>query len=152
MVMNQKGGKGRGLNFDLNLVPFIDILSTCICFLLITAVFLQLGTLNVKQALGDGAAANSDKAPALWLQLQGNGDIVFSVKNVSGQREFTISGQGQQANWPEVTRTLESVAQKYPELKVALIMPHAQSRYADLIHLMDEVKKGAIEQVGISPL
>ena len=35
------GGK-RELNSDINLVPFIDLLSVCICFLLIAAVWLQL--------------------------------------------------------------------------------------------------------------
>ena len=32
------GGRTRSLSADLNLVPFIDFLSVCITFLLLTAV------------------------------------------------------------------------------------------------------------------
>ena len=33
------GGRGRNQNAELNLVPFIDLLSACITFLLATAVW-----------------------------------------------------------------------------------------------------------------
>ena len=39
-------GRRKAMNFELNLVPFIDVLSTCICFLLVTAVFINLGRLS----------------------------------------------------------------------------------------------------------
>jgi biopolymer transport protein TolR len=35
------GGRGKSQNFDLNLVPFIDLLSVLITFLLVTAVWLR---------------------------------------------------------------------------------------------------------------
>jgi len=43
-----KGGK-KSLNADLNLVPFIDLLVCCICFLLITAVWSQMARIEVNQ-------------------------------------------------------------------------------------------------------
>lgn len=45
------GGRGRSGNFDLNLVPFIDLLSVCITFLLATAVWTQIMSLQVDQAI-----------------------------------------------------------------------------------------------------
>ena len=50
----------RELNSNLNLTPFIDLLSTCVCFLLITAVWIDIGSLEIKQSHGTEAAA-SDK-------------------------------------------------------------------------------------------
>ena len=44
-----KSGK-KPLNADLNLVPYIDLLTCMVAFLLITAVWSQLARLNVHQA------------------------------------------------------------------------------------------------------
>ena len=49
-----KGGK-KPLDAAINLVPFIDLLSCCISFLLITAVWTQLARMDVTQK-GQGAA------------------------------------------------------------------------------------------------
>src|SRR5437016_14407921 len=46
-----KGGK-KPLDAELNLVPFIDLLSCCICFLLITAVWTQISGLQVASSGG----------------------------------------------------------------------------------------------------
>ena len=52
-------GKKRELNSDLNLTPFIDLLSTMVCFLLIAAVWVQVGEIEIKQSFGTKAAATS---------------------------------------------------------------------------------------------
>src|SRR5258708_16084349 len=49
-----KGGK-KPLDAAINLCPFIDWLSCCISFLLITAVWTQLARMDVQQK-GQGAA------------------------------------------------------------------------------------------------
>src|SRR5881275_820281 len=45
------GGK-KALDAELNLVPFIDLLSCCISFLLITAVWTQIAGLQVSSSGG----------------------------------------------------------------------------------------------------
>src|SRR3954468_19863030 len=54
-----KGGK-KPLDAAMNLVPFIDLLSCCISFLLITAVWTQLARMDVTQK-GPGAAGSIDE-------------------------------------------------------------------------------------------
>jgi biopolymer transport protein ExbD len=56
-VSVQTGGKGgrRTLNADLNLVPYIDLLTCMVAFLLITAVWTQLARLSAQQK-GQGQA------------------------------------------------------------------------------------------------
>ena len=56
-----KGGK-KPLDAQINLVPFIDLLSCCISFLLITAVWTQLARMDVQQK-GPGAAGAVDEKP-----------------------------------------------------------------------------------------
>ena len=42
-------GKKKSVDFELNLVPFIDLMSAMISFLLITAVWTQVAKIDVKQ-------------------------------------------------------------------------------------------------------
>src|ERR1700742_4861416 len=53
MAQIEEGGrKGRrGSNFDLNLVPFIDLMSVLITFLLITAVWTQVSMIQIGSSL-----------------------------------------------------------------------------------------------------
>ena len=44
-----KGVRQRGMSAELNLVPFIDLLSVCITFLLLTAAWTQVEALQVDQ-------------------------------------------------------------------------------------------------------
>jgi biopolymer transport protein TolR len=145
--------RGRNLNFELNLIPFIDVLSTCICFLLITVVFLQLGTLNVRQAIGDGAAAQK-QGPTLWLRMDDDGLLEVSVKNVkpSSASNFSIKAQSRTPDWDRLQSSLKMVKSSYPTLATGLIMPASRTKYSDVIRAMELVKRGAIAQVGIAPL
>ena len=47
------GGRGRSVNAELNLVPFIDLLCSIITFLLATAVWSQTEVMKVDQAISD---------------------------------------------------------------------------------------------------
>ena len=42
---------GREINVELNLVPFIDLMSVCIIFLLITAVFTQVSMIQIGSSI-----------------------------------------------------------------------------------------------------
>src|SRR2546426_4267503 len=68
--MLMPGGKGgrKPLDASLNLVPFIDLLSCCIAFLLITAVWTQLSRIDVN-AKGQGQAGEQtvDTPPEIKL-------------------------------------------------------------------------------------
>src|SRR5437868_8092484 len=63
-----RGGK-KPLDASLNLVPFIDLLSCCISFLLITAVWTQLARMDVSQKGQGAAGAESEKPPEPTVTL-----------------------------------------------------------------------------------
>jgi biopolymer transport protein ExbD len=51
----------------INLVPFIDLLSCCIAFLLITAVWSQVANIDVRTAGPGGDAGGGAPMPTLWI-------------------------------------------------------------------------------------
>src|SRR3954468_18778006 len=62
-----QSGSRRGLDAELNLVPFIDLLCALISFLLMTAVWMQVSTLELRQG---SEAAEAVNTPAVELRLQ----------------------------------------------------------------------------------
>ena len=80
-VASGRGGKGRkSLDAEVNLVPFIDLLSMCICFLLMTAVWVEMGAVNVKQTVGTAAPATVADAYELELKFSGPNQMMFKIR------------------------------------------------------------------------
>src|ERR1700722_11140438 len=65
---SSSGGRRKSLDAEINLVPFIDLLSMCICFLLMTAVWMEIGALNVKQLVGTEASSGSTASSEIDLK------------------------------------------------------------------------------------
>lgn len=148
--------RARHMNFELNLVPMIDILSVSISFLLITTVFLQLGTLNVKQGMGDAGAETAKNPPSAFIKVENDGHITFTLKDLpqgsQAVREFNIQGIGGRVDGDRTAQYVEFLRNKYPEIQTASLLPGAQAKYQDLILLIDVLRKNSIVNVGISPL
>ncbi|MBX3021434.1 MAG: biopolymer transporter ExbD [Bdellovibrionales bacterium] len=152
---NKKGRK-KNMNFELNLVPFIDVLSTCICFLLVTAVFINLGSFHVSQAVGSEKTKQEEKQGSVTVSLGSRGDIRFEVKDVKGlrgsQAMTTISGDAGQVNFKRTEEWIKAFASQYSDVKTVLLMPNPSSKYDDLIQLMAQFKTASMDQIGIAPL
>lgn len=154
-VSGSKKGKRKSLNFELNLIPFIDVLSTCICFLLVTAVFINLGSINVSQAVGSQKTESKPQG-SVTVSLGGRGDIRFEVKDVPSIRNTgaltTITGLNGKINYQRTEEWIKSFSARYADVKTVLIMPNPSSKYDELIQLMAQFKASQMDQIGIAPL
>lgn len=73
-----RGGR-KGVDFSVNLVPTIDLLSVLIAFLLITAVWAQISRIQVTQRAPGGAHSTAAPARSLVLRLDpGRAALAFS--------------------------------------------------------------------------
>lgn len=145
----------RKLNFELNLVPFIDVLSTCICFLLVTTVFLNLGSFHVNQAIGSEKTKDDKKQGTVSVSLGSKGDVRFEIKDVasySRHNTVTIPGLGGFVNLDQTEKFLESFHAQAPDVKIAMILPNPTTKYNDIIELMSQFKRNSLDQIGIAPL
>ena len=64
--VSQENGNGS-LNVELNIVPFIDLLSTLVLFLLVTAVWLQIGA--IPASVDSQGKANNSFTPTNKLEV-----------------------------------------------------------------------------------
>lgn len=139
----------KHLDFEINLIPCIDLLSVCICFLLLTAVWLQVGSMNVKQAIGGQSAAETAKKPQLWVNMGPDGDLTLNVKESSKVPRKLANLKLKLVDLAKALTELKTVE---PTLNTVLIQPRSQSEYEEIIALMDEFKKAGMNDLGVVPL
>lgn len=151
--------KRKPLDFEVNLIPFIDLLSACICFLLLSAVWIQVGSLNVKQAVGGQSAAETVKVPAVWAQMQPNGNVLLKFQDFPntiikqiGQQAIVKSTTDGEINYEALDAQIAAIVAAVPDLKTGLVMPRGESEYEKVIFLMDHLKKQGLTNLGVSPL
>lgn len=146
----------KHLDFEVNLIPCIDLLSVCICFLLLTAVWLNIGSMNVKQAVGGQSQAETEKKPLMWVFFKDKGELSIDVQQSSlvpgALKKFKIAGSEGKAALTELAKFLGQIKAADPGLKTALIQPQAQTSYDEIIELMDEFKKVGMNDLGVAPL
>lgn len=146
----------KSLDFEINLIPFIDLLSVSICFLLITAVWLNVGSMDVKQAVGGQAQEDTKKSPLVWVRMTAQGDLDLEVQQSSlvpsALRKLRVPQVDKKVNWEGFERAIASIKQAEPSLTTGLIQPTASTDYEEIIDVMDALKKVGMTDLGVSPL
>ena len=59
----------KNLNVELNLLPVFDVLSVCICFLLMTVVWIEIRQLETKQSYVSQSQSESQNPSSIWLSI-----------------------------------------------------------------------------------
>src|SRR5215208_486730 len=90
------GGRGRRRSLDamINVVPAIDLLSCCITFLLVTAVWTQISRLQASQ-YGNGVPAGASATGiAITLRVGPQGHVV----QLSNGKDIAVPASGRGAD------------------------------------------------------
>ena len=135
------GRRGRrGNSFDLNLVPFIDLMSVLITFLLITAVWTQVSMIQIGSSL---MGKRSDDQPVTPPPLA---EVVLKVDVKPAGYELTVGKQKISlpkvgADWDDagLVAQLQRVKQLYPEKVDAVVAMEDTLAYNQLIKAMDNL-------------
>ncbi len=150
-----KGGK-KPLDVAINLVPFIDLMAVTIVFLIMTAVWTQIGRLQVSQS---GQSSSDSEPPPTTLQ-----PITLLITD----KELKLQVGGSQLDPLPITRNdrgqleIEKLVVKLKELKTqqpdqaAITLSTEDAvKYEDLVRIIDTViKDGATDlfpSVSVSP-
>ena len=144
------------MDSEIDLVAFISLLSVCICFLLLTVVWVQVGSLQVSQAVGGQAAEDTKKEPSLWTLIKPNGNLELRLENaprkISRQFGQTIKGQDGKPNLEDLKALVSQLKQQLPEINMALVKPRSKSAYGEVIELMDALKGEGFNNLGVASL
>ncbi len=136
-------------NFEVNLLPVISLLAVCISFLLLTAVWLPIGTLDVKQAKGE-TSENLEQPSRFEIQVSSNNKYAVIVEE-KGQKVSSQQIVDSSDEQIKVATYIESLIEKYPEIKMVFISPNGNTKYQTVVKLLENLKKLELREIGIEP-
>ncbi len=143
-------GGGRRTSLELNLVPFIDLMSVLITFLLITAVWSQVSMIQIGSSI---YGKKTDSAP---IQPPPESDVVLKVEVRANGYTLTVAKQN--TNIPNKNgefddETLASLIQKvkaqHPNKVDAAIAMADELPYERLIRVMDAFLKNGFGSLSV---
>ena len=134
-----KGGK-KPLDAELNLVPFIDLLVCCICFLLITAVWTQMARIKVNQKGKSSAAKKEKQTPEVRVKitiLVGEDGYTLTA----GSSRVTINKQGEIYDTAKLAKQLRDIKVQLPKKNNLTVAVEDGIPYKHIISAMDVALK-----------
>jgi len=151
MMPGGKGGR-KPLDAALNLVPFIDLLSCCISFLLITAVWTQLARMDVSQKGQGAAGAESEKPPEPTVQLTLfiDKDGYTFTKSGGDSSSTSIPKRGEEYDYVKLADTLKDAKTAYPDKNDIQVKSDDDVLYNNIIRTMDVVLSNKFPDVSLA--
>ena len=149
-------GDKKSVNVDLNIVPFIDLMSCLTAFLLVTAVWVNIAQINIqpKGKTRDQSQVQQDNEQVTLSVLVQADKIWVGLSRVNDSAE--IAKKGDQQDWERFEATLkEHKASAYftdrSDLEIAAESTTGSPvHYQDIIHAMDIAVKVGFVDVGLS--
>ncbi|WP_347357022.1 biopolymer transporter ExbD [Bdellovibrio sp.] len=143
---------GRKKNIELNLVPFIDLMSVLITFLLITAVWTQVSMIQIGSSLY-GKKSDTQPSPT----PPPNADVVLKVdvKEVGyvltvGKQVISLPMVNEQFDEAGLVAQLQRVKQLYPEKVDAIVSVADVIPYEQLIKAMDNCLAAGFSAISVA--
>lgn len=140
-------GKKKALDAVMNVVPFIDLLSCCLSFLLITAVWTQVGALQVSQS---GGPNDSPPPPDKTLQLQLTiTDKGFTLSAGQGGSVVDIPKKGTDLDINALYDKLKEIKGQFPDQQTITVAAEDSVQYNDLVQTIDVCMKAGLSSVSV---
>src|SRR5437660_8540781 len=144
-------GRKQPPDAEINLVPFIDLLSCCIAFLLITAVWTQIAGLQI---------ASSGGPPDQPKETQ-----TIDVKLLMTDKGYSLTMAGANLDIPKVNQKdglaydkkalvdkLKTLKASLPDQSAITVQPEDSVAYEDLVATVDTCVGQHLRDVTVAPL
>lgn len=151
-----KGGK-RSVDFVVNLVPTIDLLSVLISFLLITAVWTQLARINVGNVIPKGShkpqQQNQEKQNPLMIWLEPTSVRAYIGVEQAGTAQAIGTDKEMFTALRDTLERLKEAGGAGPDTKVILCVGEEvpYSRIVDVMDICLDVGLSALQVVDVKP-
>lgn len=133
------GGGKKAIDFSINLVPFIDLMSAMISFLLITAVWTQVARIDVKQTPNmpsdDATPPPEDETEKLNLTVLVKSSGFTVSKKGAVVKEIEMKGDSYDVE--TLSETLKQIKAEHPENEDINVTCEDKVPYKELISVMD---------------
>ena len=144
-----KGGK-KPLDAAINLVPFIDLMSVTISFLIMTAVWTQIGRLQVSHSgttVSTEQPANPEVVATLLLTDR---EMRLSAGGVSFEPMPLVRDGKQRLDLTRLGAKLKELKEQLPDVAAVTLNAEDSVRYEDLVRVIDECIGQGLNNVSIA--
>lgn len=142
---------GRSAVMDVNLVPFIDLMSVCIIFLLISAVWTQVSMIQLGSSIYGKKTAQETPAPPPRAEIPFRVDVRDEGYRVLvGKQKMVIEKVDGEYDTPRLVGELEKVKETYPEKVDAVITVSDHLPYETLINGMDALLSSGFPEISVA--
>lgn len=142
------GGK-KAVDFQLNLIPFIDLLSVLISFLLMTSVWTQTARIEVRQSPNlpsDEPPEQEEEKLNLTVIIKGSGYTVQKKNAVVKE----IEKQGEDYDTETLSEVLKQVVAEHPSNNEVTVTSEDKIPYQELISVMDLCLDYKLDAISVS--
>jgi biopolymer transport protein ExbD len=124
----------RAFDAEFNLVPFIDLLSCCVCFLLVSAVWTQVAKINTRAApnIPTETPQNPDQVQ-LTVHVRFNG---YFLSDGRSSLELPLVA-GKDYPVKDLNAKLKGLKEAYPDVTQVTVMADDIVPYRELVAAMD---------------
>ncbi len=140
---------GDGINVDVNLVPFIDLMSVLIVFMLLTAVWTQISMIQLGSSIyskrqdDEPIAKQEDKE--LRLDIKKNGyNLMFAGKAFQIPKKY-----GEIYDTEGLRKLLLKIKDQNPDQTAAQIMMSEDLRFEIFVEGMDVLLQTKFPNIGV---
>jgi biopolymer transport protein ExbD len=140
------GARKKPLDAELNLIPFIDLLICCVCFLLITAVWTQLAQIPAGHRRPVEAAVER-RAPQVKLTLV-VGEAGYTL--VAGSQRLEIARMGAVYDTARLGRQLRQLRRRMPQLRSLTVAVEDGISYSQLVRAMDTARQARFGELEVT--
>lgn len=143
-------GGGGGGQYELNLTAYVDLMSTLIVFLLMTAVWSQLAVLSTDTSsttASDGSPPPPDNKPKITLSITILPNHMEMVENEASLKVPHLNGNIDEMRMVQILQRWHT---KYPKKTDVILNTENSVTYKMLIKAFDTLVGNEFPDVGVS--
>ena len=149
--IEEGNSSGRSANVDVNIVPFIDLMSVLIIFLLVSAVWTQVSMIQIGSSIYGKKSQDSVAKPPPRAEIPFRIDVKpIGYNVVFGKEKILIPKKNGEYDKVRLRAELLRVKEEYQDKNDAVITMSDELNYGYLIGAMDEVLQAGFPEISIA--
>lgn len=137
---------------ELNLVPFIDLMSVCIIFLLITAVWTQISMIQLGSSVyAQKTSEDSIKEPPPYAEIPFRVNVLETGFDVLvGKQQLVIPLKQGEYDAKSLLKYVQKVKEQFPEKNDVIVASRNQVKYEYIVTALDVLLLAGFPEVVIA--
>lgn len=151
MAQIDDGGSDRSVSVDVNLVPFIDLMSVCIIFLLITAVWTQVSMIQIGSSIYGKKSTDDVAKPPPRAEIPFRVDVKADGYAITvGHQNISVPKNAAGYDDNALVLELKKIKELYPDKNDAVITCQDALPYESLVHGMDDLLTAGFPEISVA--